>query len=146
MNADDRRREISDIYDILPVELQAEAMEREIRKATLQTRTYLLQQASLSAEQKATWLLKFLAESRDIVDPRQRANALSGLGGDLWEHEPERALPLLWESLALARQLNLKPIPPNIDDGPGYHGYHYPPTDADEALGPVSSSLVGNDE
>jgi hypothetical protein len=55
-------------------------------------------------------------------------------------------LPILWESLALARQLSLKPIPQNIDDGPGYHGYHCPPTNADEALGPPALSTRKSNE
>lgn len=143
---DDRRSEISRVYELLPVELQLEAMERDFSTSELQTRANLVRRASLSPDQKTAWFVEFLGESQKIVDPGQRANALSGLGGDLWEHEPERALPLLWESLTLARQLKLKPVAPNLDDGPGYHGYHYPPTDADEALGPVSSSPEGNEQ
>jgi uncharacterized protein HemY len=49
--------------------------------------------------------------------------------------------------LAMARRLRLTPIPPNFfDDGPGYHAYRYPPTDADEALGPVTQLRTGNEQ
>jgi hypothetical protein len=51
-------------------------------------------------------------------------------------------LKVLWESLAVSRQLGLKPVETNIDDGPGYHGWRYPPTNADEALGPVAQGAA----
>ncbi len=76
------------------------------------------------------------------MDEQQKARALSGVGGALWSVHLEEALPVLWESLTLARDLGLKPLPFGDTTGPGYNGWYYPPTNADEALGLIHVHYV----
>jgi hypothetical protein len=85
-----------------------------------------------------------LAEAKQLPDREQKAKALSGVGGALWWVDADESLVMLWESLSLARELGLKPLELGDTTGPGYNGWYYPPTSADEALGLVFLEAIGH--
>jgi len=135
---DDRRQdEINSNFELLPEVEQRIEIERQFAIPELPRAANLVRRSSLSPVDKKTLFARLLKEVGNIKTAEKKAAALSGLGGDLWEFDPDGSLSCLFESLSLARWLALKPIGQNIDDGPGYHGWRYPPTTADEAIEPV---------
>jgi hypothetical protein len=136
-DADSWRQEMFTSIYLLPDNVQREAIDREFTARSARTCAEFVSRSALTADEKRTWYQKLLAQTRALPDRRERAIALSGLGGALWPLDPELSLQVLWESLVLARELNLQPAPQNIDFGPGYNGWDYPVTTADEAMGGV---------
>ena len=138
LSEDRRQSEIRVSFNVLQHDEQLQQIQREYDRPNPQVLGCVRPALSLPENVKNGWYTKLLEDCRNLPDRRHRASVLSGLGGDLWETEPQQALSVLWESLSLARQLGIKPIPVNLDDGPGYHGWRHPPTNADgcSALSP----------